>query len=540
MKRWTALIVLAAALAGCSKASTTGTGQNPWTKPGVLRIAVQAEPKSLDPLLASDTTDNMITRLMFEPLISANAAGDPVPILVKTIPTRRNGGISNDGLTITYHLRKGITWSDGVPLTSADVKFTWQAIMNPNNDVISRHGYGNIASIDTPNPLTVIVHLKKRFSPFVNTFFAESDSPYTIVPKHILDKYPNVNQIPFNNEPVGAGPFRLAEWVKGDHLTLVPNKHFFLGAPKLKRIIIHFIPDENTSLTLLRTHNIDWMFEPSYETYATLKTIPGIVVRHNNINGYEGMQINTAHPPLNNVLVRRALAYGIDKKELLQTLTFGEETMATEDLPNWMWAYNPHVTVYPYDPTKAQALLARAGWLPGPGGIRTKNGKRLSLLLVTNSSNATRYKEAQLIQRMLKHIGIAVQIKLFNTSLLFAPAGMGGILQKGTYDLALDGWFSGIDPDDSSNYECKNIPPGGYNYTRYCSKAMDAAQRDALSHYSRAARKVAYAKVEDLLSRDVPQIFFWWDRQAQAVNPDFKGFHPNPVTESWNAWQWSI
>ncbi|MEO6913605.1 MAG: peptide ABC transporter substrate-binding protein [Candidatus Baltobacteraceae bacterium] len=542
IKRILAVLATAALLAGCSKVSTQGgnAGRHAWTQPGVLRVAVQSESKNLNPLLASNTTDQMITRLMFDLLISADAQGHPVPILARAVPTVENGGISKDGLVLTYHLRSGVKWQDGVPLTSKDVKFSWQAMMNNANNVVSRHGYDMVKSVDTPDPLTVIFHLKHKFSPAINTLFAESDSTVTIVPEHILAKYPDVNRIPFNTEPIGSGPFKLAEWVHGDHYTFVPNPNYFLGATKLSKIIIKIIPNEDTTLNELRTHDIDWMFEPSYTTYRSLKTMKDVVVRYNNINGYEGMQINTSSPMLRDKLVRQALAYAIDKQRLLATQTFGQETLATEDLPNWMWAYNPNVKVYPYDVQKAKQLLSQAGYVPGADGILAKNGQRLSLLMVYNVSNATRRSMSVQIQAMLKLVGIDVQIKTFDAATLFAPAGEGGILQLGKFDLGLSGWFAGIDPDDSSNYVSTNIPPGGYNYTRYSSKAMDAAQTTALENYDQPTRKIAYAKIEELLAEDVPQIFFWWDRQAQAVNPDFQGFDPNPVTESWNAYQWSI
>lgn len=542
IKRILAALATAALLAGCSKVSTQGAngGRHPWTQPGVLRIAVQSESKNLNPLLASNTTDSAITRLMFDLLISADAQGRPIPILAREVPTIANGGITKDGLTLTYHLRNGVKWQDGVPLTSKDVKFSWQAMMNDANNVVSRHGYDMVKSVDTPNPLTVIFHLKHKFSPAVNTLFAESDSPVPIVPEHILGKYKDVNRIPFNTEPIGSGPFKLAEWVHGDHYTFVPNKDYFLGAPKLDKIVIKIIPNEDTTLNELRTHDIDWMFEPSYTTYHTLKGMKDTVVRYNNINGYEGVQLNTSSPMLQDKLVRQALGYAIDKQRLLDTQTFGQETLATEDLPNWIWAYNPHVKTYPYDVQKAKQLLAQAGYKAGGDGILTKNGQRLSLLLVYNVSNATRRAMSVQIQAMLKLVGIDVQIKTFDAATLFAPAGEGGILQLGKFDLGLSGWFAGIDPDDSSNFTSTNIPPGGYNYTRYSSKAMDAAQTMALENYDQPTRKIAYAKIEDLLAEDVPQIFFWWDRQAQAINPDLQGFDPNPVTETWNAYQWSI
>ncbi|HVA33743.1 MAG TPA: ABC transporter substrate-binding protein, partial [Candidatus Baltobacteraceae bacterium] len=129
-------------LAACSRSATgTGSGRHDWTHPGVLRIAVVQEPRSLNPLLASTTDDIFIDRLMFEPLLTADPKGNPLPMLAAEVPTLANGGISKDGLTITYHLVRNATWSDGVPVTAADVKWSWQAIVNPNDNVISRHGY---------------------------------------------------------------------------------------------------------------------------------------------------------------------------------------------------------------------------------------------------------------------------------------------------------------------------------------------------------------------------------------------------------------
>jgi peptide/nickel transport system substrate-binding protein len=541
VKRLLAIALLAALATACSRVSgpAGNGGEHAWTKPGILRVAIQSEPKNLDTLLASNTTDVMIERLIFDPLIDADTKGDPVPVIATEVPTLENGGISKDGLTVTYHLHPGITWSDGAPLTSKDVKFSWQAMMNPDNNVVSRHGFDEVKSVDTPNDTTVVVHLKERFAPFVSEFFAESDSPTYVVPEHILSRFPNVNQIPFNNEPIGSGPYKLAEWVKGDHITLVPNATYFRGKPGLQRIEIRIIPDENTSLNLMKTHDIDWMFEPSYSTFPTLNAIKDVDIRYTDVNGYEGMWINTSHPPLDNPSVRLAIAYGINKKQLLSTLTFGQEKLATEDLPDWMWAYNPHVTVHPYDPKKARTLLEAAGFAPGPDGIMEKGGEKLSLLLVSNVSNATRRKASLQLQAMLRQIGIDVQIKYFDGATLFAPAPV-GILQTGRFDLGLAGWFAGIDPDDSSNFICADVAPKGYNYSRYCTPAMDAAQQVALTHYDRATRTKAYAQVEELLATDNPMVFFWWDRQMQAINPDLKGFDPNPVTESWNAYQWSI
>jgi peptide/nickel transport system substrate-binding protein len=544
VKRLLAAAALVVAFTACTRSadqSSDTSGRHSWTIPNVLRVAVQADVKNLNPLLGSSTTDGFIDRLMFEPLLSADEKGHPVPMLATAVPTLENGGISKDGLTITYKLRSDAKWSDGVPVTSKDVKWSWQALMNPRNDVVSRHGYDYVASLDTPDDQTVIVHLKKRFAPFVNTFFAESDQPYSVAPEHVLSKYSDINQIPFNAEPnVSDGPFRFAEWSRGDHITVVRNDAFFMGKPGLDRVEIKIIPDENTSINELRTHAIDYIFQASIHTYQALRDMPDTKIVWNDVNGYEGMDVNTSRPYLSDPKVRLALAYAIDKRELVDTLTFGQEKVASEDIPDWMWAFNPGVHPYPHDPAKARELLEDDGWTAGPDGIMHKDGQPLILVLVSNNSNVTRRTAALQIQAMLRQAGIQAEIKFYPGDVLFAPAGAGGVLQLGKYDISLTGWYAGLDPDDSAVFMCENVPPGGYNYSRFCNPEMQAAQQAALTHYDRATREAAYYKIQELLARDNPTIFFWWERQMEPISVDFKGFAPNPVIESWNAWQWNI
>ena len=277
-------------------------------------MAVQSDFKNLNPLLNSNTTDVFVDRLMFEPLISADAKGDPVPILVTEVPTIENHGISADGLTITYHLRHDVHWSDGVALTARDVKWSWHAIVDGDNNVVSRHGYDLISAIDTPNPYTVVVHLKQKFAPFVDTFFAESDQPYMIAPAHVLASYTNINQIPFNSAPtVSDGPFKFVKWAHGDHVRLDRNDDFFLGKPHLSQVYIQIVPDEDTAVSLLRTHGIDYIFQASIENYPTIKTVPDVRIVWVNVNGYAYLQFNCSSPGLKDARVRLALSYAVDK-----------------------------------------------------------------------------------------------------------------------------------------------------------------------------------------------------------------------------------
>jgi peptide/nickel transport system substrate-binding protein len=534
-------LVLAVGMCGCSTRGSFAGGRHSWTQAGVLRVAVPEEPKNLNPLLAGTTVEIFIDRLMFEPLLTADPHGNPAPMLAAIVPTQTNGGISADGLTIRYHLRRDAHWSDGRPVTANDLVWSWQAIENTRNDVVSRHGYDDIRAIDTPDPYTAIVHLEKPFSPFVNTFFAESDQPYELVPAHVLAHYNDINQIAFDAQPsVSDGPFRFVRWQRGDRILLEANRSFFLGRPGLSRVEIEFVPNEDSSINLLRTHAIDYIYQPSIQTYPALRTLPDARIVWVNVNGFEGMEANLAHPLLADVRVRAAIAAALDKASLARQLTYGQETTATEDLPNWIWAFDPSVRSVAFNPEAAKALLARAGWVPGPDGIARKHGQPLELLLATDVATATHRSESLLVQAALQRIGIMVNVKYYPFDILFAPQGMGGIQHGGKFDLLIYGWYAGIDPDNSSQLTCDNFPPHGYNDPRYCSAAMDAAQAGALAHYDRATRKVEYAKIEHLLSVDNPILFFWWQRQQDAISVDFHGFAPNPVLDSWNAWQWRI
>ncbi len=336
------LLLAALGLASCTKHATETNGRHAWTQAGTLRVAINSEPKTLNPLLASNTIEGFIDRLMFEPLLSADPRGNPVPLLATAVPTQEDGGISKDGLTIRYRLRSHVYWSDGVPVTSRDVVWSWRAILNRDNDVVSRHGYDDVRSIDTPDARTLIVHLRRPFAPFVNTFFAESDQPYDVVPAHALEHVADFNHAPFNGAPtVTDGPFRFAAWKRGDRIELIQNRAFFAGVPGLKSIEIQFVPNEETALNLLLTHDLDYIYQPSIQTYPALHAQRDARIVWVNANGYEGMLFNLARPVTADPLVRRAIAAAIDKNLLTQQLGHGQTKAATEDLPDWIWAFDP-------------------------------------------------------------------------------------------------------------------------------------------------------------------------------------------------------
>ena len=200
---WTRAIIAAlfcCMFAGCHPASRG------IDSPARLVVAVPAEPRSLNSLLLEGPSSAMIVPLVYSYLLTTDDRGAIVPDLASEVPTLRNGGISPDGRTIVYHLRRNVVWQDGKPLTAGDVVFTQHAIMNPGNNVYSRYGFERVQSISAPDRYTVQIRLRAPFSPILTQFFGPSNN-YGIMPEHLLRGYADLNHIPFNALPVGSGPY---------------------------------------------------------------------------------------------------------------------------------------------------------------------------------------------------------------------------------------------------------------------------------------------------------------------------------------------
>ncbi len=530
-----AIIALMTATASCAKQDATATTA------GDLRIGLPIAPTNLNGVLAQNTNESFVDGLIYSQLVVIDNHGNETPDLAQIVPTTTNGGISKDGRTIVYHLRHNVKWQDGVPFTSKDVVFSFHAVMNPNNNVVSRRGFDQVASVSTPDPYTVIFHMKVLFAPAISSLFGDSDSPVFILPEHLLAKYPNLNQVAFNSAPVGTGPFKFARWLRGDRIVLVANDTYFRGKPQLKQVDLRLITDSNTTEAQLRSHDIDLAFELTGANYKNFAGDPAFVRTPAKAPSYVAFLFNMHRPPLNDVLVRRALNAAIDRASITAKNTYGAGTLAVGDLSDfYRWAYDPTLKAAPYDQKAADALFDQAGWHRGPGGVRMKNGKTLSLQLTYGQGSQTSRNIIAQVQQTLTAAGVNVTSKSYDFASLYASAQSGGIFNSGNFDIGFYAWTSGADPDDSSQWLSTQIPPAGNNISRYISPEMDAAQHAALSTFDHSARKKAYATIQRLLLRDQPGAFVYYQPERFVATPDLKGFLPNGIIDGWNAWQWSI
>jgi peptide/nickel transport system substrate-binding protein len=536
--------VILVALSGCSKVttSTSGgqTGPAAGPIPGVLRYADIQEPENLSTLLSTQIVTADLSYLIFSYFFNYDSHDNFVPEIATEVPTLHNGGISSDGKTITYHLRRGVKWQDGVPLTAKDIVFTFHAIMNPKNNVQVQTGYDQIADVVAKDDYTVVVHMKSVFAPIV-AFFMCMQGGFSILPAHLLDKYPDLNHVAWNNAPVGSGPFKFVEWVHGDHITLEANPGYWRGPPHLQKIIFRIVPDTNTIVTQLQTHEIDAWFRADPAKYAQLKALKGYKVLLSPENVFGHVDFNTKDPILNDTAVRQAIESSIDRPRMVEDATGGVDQATDTDQSEFSWANDHHAPYFGYDPSKAAALLDGAGWKIGPDGIRVKKGTRLSLQLSYIGGQSIGQKVAGIIQQDAKAVGIEITQKTYPSTIFFAAAQSGGILNSGKFQLAYYGWISGVDPDNSSLYRCNQFPPRGQNVLFWCDPALESAEVDALTNVDQTRRTKDYHVISRELGEQAPTIYLFAERRVDVVPDQFQGFVASPAESAyWNAWQWSM
>jgi peptide/nickel transport system substrate-binding protein len=526
---------------GCQRAGVSGTvagARHSWTQPHVLRMADLSDPDSMNEYLSTMDLVYFLSSMIYSYLIVANGQGQLEGDLATQIPTLQNGGISRDGKTYMYHLRHGVRWQDGAPLTSADVKFSWQAVVNPDNNTLHREGYTEIASIDTPDKYTVVVHLKRRYPPFVSKFFTplqEGGKP--ILPAHVLDKYKSINQVPFNSAPVGSGPFKFVKWDRGREIVFERNPYYYKGLPKLQKIEFFVIPDDNTVLNEVRLHHIDLVGTPAATQYEQYLSLPNVTTQLDAWNAQELLIINNSKPGLDDVRVRRAVTMAVDYNAIVAKLTHGTGEPAHDFIPPTAIGYTKN-PAYRYDPAQANRILDAAGYKRGADGTRERGSTRLEYTLDTITGSVALRSMAVQLQQYFAAVGMRLNIKMFTYNTIFTPDGP---IYGNTYDFAMYGVTLPWDPDMTYYIGCDAFYPKGENTYRYCNKQVDAYEQAGLASDDPAVRAAAYHKAEKLLWDTVPYIPLYQRRRISVHSPDLRGFEVNATSTPWyNIWQWDI
>ncbi len=583
-------------LAACSTAGPPGTSTSPKSG-GSLTVASWQEP---DTLLAAGITDSMTHAFadvnpVMEGLLRGRAAVDvpknPTiadywePQLATNVPTMENGDVKVNGTTmdVTWKLRHGVKWHDGVPFTSKDVKstfdFFWLKYRDKNpTPILSTSGWDQVTGVTTPDDYTAVVHFKSVFGPYL----AVATGPYGILPDHLLQqvwaKSGDITKeklsiaIPngFNGTDtwdkwmVGTGPFMFKEWVTGDHMTLVKNPHWWGShQPYLDTITIKFEPDTNTQLADLRTNTIDMGLDFRAALLSPLSHLDAVTTTILPNSGAEKIDVNLHNAFLQDKAVRQAILMGIDRQKIVDTLLESKTTVPPDSwlcLGTGAWCQDPSATHTKYDPAAAQKLLDNAGYKTdnskcgsgfrsSPAGAPT-NGKCLEIKLVTTSGNALREQQEVVIASDLKLIGIKVTQPFNNprAGKLFGSYANGGTLYTHVFDLAMytNTYSTPAEPDAMyPGYVSSQIPSDanggqGQNDTFTNDPRIDAAFTKGRTAVGQQDRKQAYIDAQKALADVLPEIPLYQQLTVIAYNKKLQGYKGNELFWLDNAEDWYL
>ncbi|GAB4402577.1 MAG: peptide ABC transporter substrate-binding protein [Anaerolineales bacterium] len=536
------------------------------TEPKVATGAWSQEPDNIVPYYTQMSYAIWIAQLTLVGLAEWDDQGNFVPELAAEVPSADNGGVSADGLTITWKLKEGLKWSDGEPLTSADVKFTWESVMDPANVPLSRTGYDKIASVETPDDLTVVITFSELYPGWQTLFTQGPNNAGSILPKHILEGQTGLESNDFIHMPtVGSGPFVITEWVPGDRMTLVRNDNFYGSRPILDQVNIKFVPTPEAALAALQTGDIDWypdFSESDIETVSALepavhlKVVPGADFEHYFFNlgtkaGVDGKGAadQDGFCPFKDVRVRKAITLGINRQAFVDSLLSGKTTVPATQWPNSEWE-NKNLKPDAYDPEAAAALLDEAGYTLGDDGIRHGecNGvdTKLSFRFDTTDKQI-RVDIALAVQSDLAKLGIEFKPNHTPAGTFFAGYTDGGIMPTGNYDMA--GYTTGFYPDPMTgvldSYSCSTVPsaasPSGANNYLICDPELDTLMDAVNATADPAARKEALDAVQQYIFDQYYVIMMYARANVYGYVDRFVpgpfGFFSNM---NWNAEVWDV
>lgn len=512
-------------------------------------MAIYQEPSTLYPYYTTQTVAGLVYEIAIEGLVRVDPDSNYVPWLAKEVPTLKNGGVkvlSSGGMDVTYKLLPNVLWSDGKPFTSADVQFTLKAIMT-DSKVVNREGYEKITSIDTPDPLTAVVHYKEVYAPYATRFTV-------LFPKHLLDGVADISKSEYPRKPVGTGPFRFTEFVSADHITAERNPNYRVkGKPNLDKVIFRSVPSREAAIAQVKAGEVDAMWDlleaqvPELERNPDLKLsiVQGAYVERLDFNLKKPgnpADDRVPHPVLGDLNVRRALLLATPKDKIIKSLLYGKVKPGVSPVSTG-WAAPKDLKQEEYNPTKAKQLLDQAGWAPGSDGIRSKGGVPAQLRITTTTGNKTREQVEQILIDEWRQVGVKLEIQNVPSSVLFGSWASNAPRRKGNYDINMYASDVDIDPHATLNlkFHSRNIPRAenngaGANFYRFSNPEVDSRLDKAGASVDQDLRKKLYGEMLKIVNDNVVSVWLYNRANIDAFRANVGGYRGNP----WDNITWSI
>ena len=526
---------------GLALSSALATASGPQAG-GTATIALWQEPENLNPYLAIQTVSRVLRGQTLEGLFAVNPDGNFVPVLAAEIPTTENGGVSADGKTVTVRLKEGLKWQDGHPVTAADIRFTWQVVMDETNPVSGQAGYDQITAIETPDNRTAVITFGEVYAPYLTLFSVDK----AVLPAHYFGGDTDVSRSDFNRIPEGTGPWMVTAWESGNFMSFAANPNYReAGQPYLEQLIYKFVPSREVATAQLRTGEVQGMWNLIENQLPQLKNAPGIELVVTDSTSLEFLGLNTQNPILEDARVREAIGLAIDKTVLVERLLYGRASVAQAPI-TLGWARDESIQANSYDPERANALLDEAGWAQrNADGVRTKDGQTLTVSVMTPTGDQLRALAEQVIQEQLRGVGVDLSIGNVPANVMFA---VDGPLKTGDFDIAMDTWGPDVDPGSwlsllfaSSSIPTEANPNAGWNFIRLNSPEVDAGITAGNSTLDLEARKAAYARAQQGILDSQAYIPLYTRFRLDAFTDRLSGYAANPWNEfGWDSGSWYL
>lgn len=446
-----------------------------------LVMIIESSPTNLDPRVGIDAQSERIDALIFDDLLDRDEHLNVTPELAERweIP---------DPLTYVFHIRRGVQFHDGRALTSRDVKWTFDSLLQGKIRTTRAAAYRYVDRIEAPDDYTVVFRLKE---PFSTLLWNLSDGAMGIVPYGSLGE--------MTEHPVGSGPFRFVSAEQDKDVVLERNDQYWGERARVPRVRFAVVPDPTTRALELRKGSADIASNAlTSDMVLTLEKEPNLEVEHGPGTTLAYLAFNMRDPVLRDVRVRRALAYAINREPMIKYLWRDFARPADSILPPQSWAYDADVPKYSYDPEKARQILSAAGY-------PAVNGVRFRLAMKTSTEESTRLMVA-VLQQQLREVGIALDIRTFEFATFFSD------VTTGSYQMYSLRWIGGNEDPDIFEYafHSEKFPPHGANRSFYVNSRLDALVNQGRSETDQAQRKVVYGEIQTILASELPYINLWF------------------------------
>lgn len=491
-----------------------------------LLLGSIGEPSNLIPYLSSESASHEIGGLLYVAPLEYDKDLNIVPWAASSYEVLEGGKL------LRFTLREDILWEDGVPLTADDVAFTYRLMIDPKTPTAYAEDYLAISEFRQTGRYSFEVRYDKPFARSLATWMG------AILPKHVLEGQ-DIVTTPFARHPVGAGPFRLKEWNSGSRITLAASDTYFKGRPYLDEIVYRIIPDLSTMFLELKAGRLDSMgLTPLQYLRQTIgSTWENGWHKYRYLSfGYTFLGYNLAHPFFQDVRVRRAISFAIDREALVSGVLFGQGVPAFGPYKPGTWVYNQNLRPYPHDPDQARALLAEAGWKDTDGdGILDRDGRPFSFTILTNQGNDQRIKAAIIMQSELKQVGIDVRIRTVEWAAFIKE-----FVNAGRFDTVVLSWNILQDPDLFDVWHSSRAGAGGLNFVGYRNAEVDALLVEARAATDQTVRKRLYDRFQEILHEEQPYAFLFVPYALPVVQKRFHGIEPALAGIMYNIDRWWV